>query len=115
MGRLYSDGKVKVLTTVVSEVVTYHTTTPQDMEIDWLINEHCDTLLIEGHVDLDKAEKAFLIEGGSRFPAPRHTYMRYMKAPDDEAVEPEDRFHWRGGCRRGDRGAEPVTISVCPT
>lgn len=111
---LHWQGKAKKLLTAI-EVETAVVTSPSGVKVDWLVNEHCDTLFIEGHVDLDAAAEAIRLEGGDRFPAPRHTYMRYMRAPDDEPVEPEDRFNWRGECRRGERGAEPVTISVCPT
>lgn len=114
MATLHWQGKARKLTSVV-EVKTIPLTASPDIKVDWLVNEHCDTLMIEGHVDLDAAAEAIRLEGGNRFPSPRHAYMRYMKAPDDEPVEPEDRFNWRGECRRGDRGAEPVTISVCPT
>ena len=52
MGRLYADSKSKKQTTVIAgswvdDVVARH-----GMEVDWLVNERCDTLVIEGHVDL---------------------------------------------------------------
>lgn len=83
------------------------------MEVDWLVNERCDTLVIEGHVDLSAAAEAMRRESnGYAFPAPRHAWMRFMKAPEGELEEGENRFGWRGECKRGDRGAEAVTISV---
>lgn len=83
------------------------------MEVDWLVNEHCDTLVIEGHVDLSVAAEAMKREsGGYVFPAPRHAWMRYMKAPEGELDEGEGPFGWRGECQSSDRGAKPVTIAV---
>lgn len=113
MGRLYADGKSKKLTTVIAESWTNVVMARSEMEADWLVNEHCDTLVIEGHVDLSPAAEVMQRESsGHVFPAPRHAWMRYMKAPEGELEEGEDRFGWRGECQRGDRGAEPVTISV---
>ncbi len=85
----------------------------RDMEVDWLINERCETLVIEGHVDLAATDEVMKREsGGPSFPSLRHAWMRYMNAPKGELEEGEDRFGWRGECQSGDRGAEAVTISV---
>ena len=107
---LYSHGKAVPLTSVVAEVVDVPPVTSTGLSVDWLVSERCDTLLIEGHVDLAAATEAMSREGGKDFPAPRHAWFRYMDAPEDEPVEPG--YGWRGECKRDDRGAEPVTISV---
>lgn len=113
MGRLYADGESKALMTVVAETWAADETVRDWLEVDWLVNEHCDTLVIEGHVDLSAAAEAMRRESsGVVFPTPRHAWMRYMKAPDGELDDGAGRFGWRGECRRIDRGAEPVTISV---
>lgn len=112
MGRLYSDGKAVKLTRVVSEVVTYHAAALQGMEVDWLVNEHCTTLVIEGHVDLAEASKVMQLEGDPGFSAPRHAWMRYMAVPDGELNESDDRYGWRGECPHDAKGAEPVTIAI---
>ncbi|UEP39760.1 hypothetical protein LL998_34030 (plasmid) [Burkholderia ambifaria] len=111
MGRLYADGKSKPLFTVVAESWSEDTTSRHGVEVDWLFNEHCVTLLIEGQVDLAGAAAAMQRESsGYEFPAPRHAWMRYMSAPEDEPVE--SGYGWRGECQRGEKGAEPVTIAV---
>ncbi|MBN3785519.1 hypothetical protein [Burkholderia sp. Ac-20353] len=112
MARLYADGKSKKLIAVVTESWSYHVIARHGMEVDWLVNERCDMLVIEGYVDLEAAAEAMQREGGNDFPAPRHAWMRYMRAPEGELDEGGDRNGWRGECQRGDRGAEPVTISV---
>jgi hypothetical protein len=112
MPRLYADGKAKILTTVVSESWTDHVKIPRGMEVNWLVNEHCDTLVIEGHVDLAEASNAMDVVGGPGFSAPRHTWMRFMSVPDGELNESDDRYGSLGECQRGAKGAEPVTISV---
>ncbi|CAB3754888.1 hypothetical protein LMG29542_02479 [Paraburkholderia humisilvae] len=84
------------------------------MAVDWLVNERCDTLVIEGHVELAAAVEAMQREStGYEFPAPRHAWMRYMNAPEYEPVE--SGYGWRGECQRGDKGAEAVTIAVRST
>jgi hypothetical protein len=111
MGRLYADGRSKRLTTVIAESWVDDVISRHGMEVNWLVNERCDTLVIEGHVDLVAAAEAMRREStGYEFPAPRHAWMRYMNAPEDEPVEAG--HGWRGECQRGDRGAEPVTIAV---
>lgn len=111
MGRLYADGGARKRIAVVSEAPVSAVTVPRGLQIDWLVNEHCDTLVIEGHVDLAAAADAMQRESsGYEFPAPRHAWMRYMRAPEGEPVEAG--YGWRGECQRGDRGAEPVTIAV---
>lgn len=113
MGRLYADGKSKPLLTVIAESWVEDVTPRHGLEVDWLVNEHCETLVIEGHVDLSAAAEAMRRESsGFVFPTPRHAWMRYMNAPHSELDEGEDRSGWRGECRRADRGAEPVTIFV---
>jgi hypothetical protein len=113
MGRLYTDGKSTPLTIVIAESWTDDVVVRHPMEVDWLVNERCDTLVIEGHVDISAAAEAMRRESsGHEFPAPRHAWMRYMKVPDGEFDEGENRFDWRGECKRSDRGAEAVTISV---
>lgn len=112
MGRLYADGKSKPVTTVIAESWTDNVIARHGMEVDWLVNEHCETLVVEGHVDLVTAAEAMQRESGNDFPAPRHAWMRYMQTPAGELDEGEDRSGWRGECQRGDKGAEPVTISV---
>lgn len=111
MARLYADGGAKKRTAVVDESLTAPVTVSSRLTVDWLVNERCDTLLIEGHVDLAAATEAMQRESKG-FPAPRHAWMRYMNAPDDEPVE--SGYGWRGECQHGDNGAEPVTISVRP-
>lgn len=111
MGRLYADGKSKPLTMVIAESRTDDVVARPAMAVEWLVNERCDTLVIEGHVDLAAAAEAMQREStGYEFPAPRHAWMRYMNAPEDEPVE--SGYGWRGECLRGDKGAEPVTIAV---
>ena len=112
MAPLYADGKSKKLTIVIAESWADHPIARHGMEVDWLVNEHCDTLLIEGHVDLVTAAQAMRAEGGPGFPQPGHSWMRYMRAPEGELDDSEEPFGWRGECPRGARGAEPVTISV---
>ena len=109
MARLYADGGAKKRTAVVAESLTTPVTVSSGMAVDWLVNENCDTLVIEGHVDLAEATDAMQRESRD-FPAPRHAWMRYMDAPEDEPVE--SGYGWRGECQRGDKDAEPVTISV---
>lgn len=110
---LYWQGKATPLTSVVAEVVHVASVTSSGLSVDWLVNDQCDTLLIEGHVDLAAAAEAMNREGGKDFPAPRHAWFRYTNAPDDEPVEPG--YGWRGECKHSDSGAEPVTISVRTT
>ncbi|CAG4900295.1 hypothetical protein [Paraburkholderia gardini] len=96
---LYWQGKATPLTSVVAEVIQVTPMTSTGLAVDWLVNEQCDTLLIEGHVDLVAAAQAMHLEGGDAFPAPRHAWFRYMNAPEDEPVEPG--HGWRGECTRG--------------
>lgn len=110
----FSQGTGTKLTTSTSEVIPSVVTTSPRMVVDCLVNEHCTTLVIEGHVDLAKAAEAIRRED-SGFPAPRHAWMRYMQAPEGELVEDEEGCDWRGECRHSDKGAEPVTISVLAT
>ncbi|MFP3637861.1 hypothetical protein [Paraburkholderia sp. SIMBA_054] len=108
---LYWQGKATKLTTFVPEADA--PARPAALAVDWLVNERCDTLVIEGHIDLAVASGAMQRESrGYKFPAPRHAWMRYMATPDGELDESEQRHGWRGECQRGDRGAEPVTIAV---
>ncbi|MFM0411236.1 hypothetical protein [Paraburkholderia dipogonis] len=109
MARLYADGGAKKRTAVVNEWRTAPVVVSSSLTVDWLVNERCDTLVIEGHVDLTTANDAMQRECKG-FPAPRHAWMRYMNAPEDEPVE--SGYGWRGECQRGDKGAEPVTIAV---
>ncbi|MEZ0605720.1 hypothetical protein ACAX43_26660 [Paraburkholderia sp. IW21] len=109
MARLYADGGAKKRTALAAKSLTAPVAVSSGMAVDWLVNENCDTLVIEGHVDLAAATDAMQRESGD-FPAPRHAWMRYMGAPEDEPVE--SGYGWRGECQRGDRYAEPVTISV---
>ena len=111
MARLYADGGAKKRTPVVDESLSASVTLSSGLTVDWLVNERCDTLVIEGHVDLAVATDAMQRESKG-FPAPRHAWMRYMNAPEDEPVEAG--YGWRGECEHCDRGAEPVTISVRP-
>lgn len=113
MARLYADGGAKKRSAIVTETTSAPEAVSAGLSVDWLVNERCDTLLIEGHVDLAAAGEAMQREGSNGFPAPRHGWMRYMNAPEDEPVETG--YGWRGECQRNERGAEPVTISVRPT
>ncbi|MBK5052943.1 hypothetical protein IQ289_31660 [Burkholderia sp. R-70006] len=115
MANLYWQGKARKLTSTVADVAPCIVTIPPGLNVDWLVNEHCDTLVIEGHVDLAVAAEAMRLEGSIGFPAPRHAWMRDMTAPENEPLEAGDRYGWRGECERGARGAEPVTIAVRPT
>jgi hypothetical protein len=113
---LYWQGKATKLTSVVAEVAPAAVVTRSPgLNVDWLVNERCDTLVIEGHVDLAAAARAMHLEGGTGFPEPRHAWMRYMNVPDGELDESDGRHEWRGECPRGAKGAEPVTISVRTT
>jgi hypothetical protein len=107
---LYWQGKATPITLVATEVVRVPPMTSTGLSVDWLVNERCDTLLIEGHVDLAAAADAMQREGGGAFPPPRHAWFRYTCAPEDEPVE--SGYGWRGECKREDPSAEPVTISV---
>lgn len=115
MANLYWQGKATKLTSAVAEFVPTVVTISPGLSVDWLVNEHCDTLVIEGHVDLELAAEAMRCDGGHDFPQPRHAWMRYMAVPDGELVDSDDRSGWRGECQCGERGAEPVTISVRKT
>lgn len=111
MAPLYADGRSKMVATVVAESWIDDVPACPGMKVDWFVNEDCDTLVIEGHVDLSAADEAMQRESsGYDFPAPRHAWMRSTRAPDGEPIEAG--YGWRGECQRGDRGAEPVTISV---
>jgi hypothetical protein len=113
MGRRHADCKSKPLLTIITESWAQDAKVRHAMEVDWLVNEHCDTLVIERHVDLSAAADAMKCESsGYVFPAPRNAWMRYMKAPVRELDDGEGRFGWRGECQVSDQGAEPVTISV---
>ncbi len=58
MARLYADGGAKKRTAVVNESLTAPVLVSSGMTVDWLVNERCDTLVIEGHVDLAAATDA---------------------------------------------------------
>lgn len=85
-----------------------------DLRVDWLVNEHCDTLLIEGHVDLALAARAMRDYAGDSFPAPRHAWMRNTTVPEDKPAVHENANDSRGECDSEARGAVPVTISMRP-
>ncbi len=79
----------------------------QQLEVDWLVGECNKILVIEGHVDLEAAHAEMLNEGGEDFPAPKHAYMHWTDVPEGEVAD-----NWRAICQKGDKGAQPVTISV---
>jgi hypothetical protein len=81
MGRLYAGGKSKPVMTVIAESWAENVIVRHGMEVDWLLNEHCETLVIEGRVDLSAAAEAMQRESsGHVFPALRHAWMRFTTA-----------------------------------
>lgn len=111
MARLYADGGAKKRITA-DYACARQSKPPSGLVVDWRVNERCDTLVIDGHVDLAKAAEAMCREGGAGFSEPRHTWMRYGSVPDGELNESDEPGRWYGECQHGDKGAEPVTIAV---
>jgi len=72
MARLYAAGGAKKRTAVVDESLTERVAVSSGLTVNWLVNERCDTLLIEGHVDLARATDAMQRES-TGFSAPRVT------------------------------------------
>jgi hypothetical protein len=72
-----------------------------------LSSDSCHILLIEGHVEIGSAARAFTEEGGIEYPTTRHSWMHYTDVPDGEDAE-----WWRQECALTDKGAEPVTLSI---
>lgn len=79
----------------------------EPLDVQSLVGEKHRILVIDGHVDLARAQAAFLLEGGEEYPAPEHAYMHWTDVPDGEFTD-----NWRAICRAEENGAEPVTVSV---
>jgi hypothetical protein len=75
--------------------------------VDHLMSEHCHILLVEGHVEIGSAMRAFAAESHNEFPPARHSWMHFTDVPEGEDAE-----WWRQECARTAKGAQPVTLSI---
>jgi hypothetical protein len=90
-------------------VAISHCTPVDPYELQHLSSESVLTLLIEGHVDLTKAEEAARVEGQEGYEPFTHAWWRYTVVPEGEDDEGEP--GWREPCNKHDPGAEPVTVA----